>query len=346
MIIPVKSVMGIFAALLMAAGTILAQSARMVFSYDCLPAAPSPGKVTAIDNRLPGQLLGFLPGMIPVTFDGELADSLSLFFVAAGTQDGPVREIVVILNELFVSGASKPQKFKLFLRVFEKMGSSAYSEILSVDSVYSIGRKKNPEALFDLVSRELCRLSERVEKIKPPAFAAESRYSLSDLHHLDSLEKRQLPMFVDDAPRAGIYKDYEHFKHNDPDIPVKVIIDTTGKRGVRVYRFYKDNKKRAELDPKGVYAVSDGEKLLKIAGDGEYFAMQRIGLDFYYRRPVSFAEQTNTFFPNSYAAQGRIGTNPYGDRIIRLGPLPTYQGPWYLFKINHRKGNSIPVAEL
>lgn len=68
---------GISIAFLLATGTLPALNARMTFSHDCLPAVSSTKRVAAIDNRTPRQLLGYLPDMTPLAFDGELGGSLS-----------------------------------------------------------------------------------------------------------------------------------------------------------------------------------------------------------------------------------------------------------------------------
>jgi hypothetical protein len=92
--------------------------------------------------------------------------------------------------------------------------------------------------------------------------------------------------------------------------------------------------------------VSDGNIILKATSAGEFYQLKKVDSDFYYERSGSFSGQGNSaaMMPFMYggAVGGAIGVVIIiaADGSISLGP-PVQR---YRFRINHRRGNSIPVA--
>jgi hypothetical protein len=107
---------------------------------------------------------------------------------------------------------------------------------------------------------------------------------------------------------------------------------------------YKGKNKKVKLEPKGIYAVSDGNRILKVTPSGEYFEIFKHGFDFYYDRPGHFYDDPNNFSLYYFPDGGRIGTTQSGDLAIRIrGPKQVNVPPVCRFKINYKKGYSIPV---
>ena len=325
-----------------------AQDQYLKIVNDCTNSDLQFAKVRAIDNRTDNQLLGYLQekghdGLTDIKFNGNLTDSLARIFTNQSSKNVE-NELVLILNELFVNGSGNMGKFKLSLRFFTSPDSKVYTELLGIDSVYVVRGKNSNEKLLRSVSEQFCEIGKRVSKENAGISKNMINYSLSDLYHLDSLEKLQIPMYLADKPAQGIYKDYAHFKMNTPDIDTEIVIDTTDRKGIQVDRIFKIKNRKVKLDPEGIYAVTDGKTLLKVTASGEYFEIKKRGLDFYYDRPGSFSSQEYPFSPYYFPGGGRIGTTMTGDMVIWLNKSPQVNTSFYRFKINHRKGNSVPVA--
>ncbi|WP_221391738.1 hypothetical protein [Dyadobacter sp. NIV53] len=324
-----------------------AQDRYLKITTDCMiPASPFTN-IYSIDNRSDNQLLGFLEGkksgIESVSFNGNLTDTLAHIFVGQPLI-GVETELVLILNELFLSGSENSGKFKLSMRLFSSRGTKAYTEILTVDSIYVIRGKNSNEKLLSSISDQLCEIRNRVIMDQNKTSENAFYYSLKELYDLDSLEKLKIPMYLTDKPARGIYKDYEHFKRNTPDIDTEIIIDTNDRKGIQVDRVFKNKNRKVKLDPTGIYAVSDGKKLIKVTSSGEFLEIRKQNFDFYYDRPGSFSSQEYPFAPNYFPGGGRIGTTRTGDLVIRLNKSDADNTPFYRFKINHRKGNSVPVS--
>lgn len=325
-----------------------AQDQYLKVFNDCTNSDLPFAKVRAIDNRTDNQLLGYLQekgynGLTDVRFNGNLTDSLARIFINQSSKNIE-NELVLILNELFVNGSGNMGKFKLSLRLFTSPDSKIYTELLAVDSVYMIRGKNSNEKLLRSVSEQFCEIGKRVSRENAGISKNTISYSLAGLYHLDSLEKLQIPMYLASEPAQGIYKDYAHFKMNKPDIDTEIVIDTTDRKGIQVDRIFKARNRKVKLDPEGIYAVSDGKRLLKVTAAGEYFEIKKRNFDFYYDRPGSFSGQEYPFSPNYFPGGGRVGTTMTGDMVIWLNKSPQENIPYYRFKINHRKGNSVPVA--
>jgi hypothetical protein len=298
--------------------------------------------ILSIDRRSNTQLLGYLPvkghsGLAGIQFRGALADSIGNFFSNQSTSYS--RSGVLILENFFLNGASNPAKLILSMRFYSETSEGKYIPICVIDTIYRL-HARDP---FAQISEQFCEISKQVRaKVTKPTrdLALVSR---NDLNHLDSLEKLNIPMYVADKPASGIYKDYAHFKMNNPDINTEIFITVSKKGMIEVDRTYKDKNKKVKLDPADVYAVSDGNRILKVTSSGEYFEMFKHGFDFYYDRPGYFHDEPDNFPPYYFPGGGRIGITQLGDLAIRIGGSKQINvAPVYRFKINYKKGNSVP----
>ncbi|KQS26860.1 hypothetical protein [Dyadobacter sp. Leaf189] len=177
------------------------------------------------------------------------------------------------------------------------------------------------------VSKIICRISQEVPNHK--VAINQEVYTRAELNHLDSLEIIELPIFITDKPRAGIFKDYAHFKSNTPDIETEMIIEDSRKK-TNVARLYGEKRKKVWIETKGIYAVSDGNRMFKATPYG-FFEIKKGARELYYERNASYTElagPANTYF-------GAAGS---------LVPLRRDMPRRYKLKINHRRGNIIPIA--
>jgi hypothetical protein len=338
--IQMKNIFYVFFGLLLSGNHAAAQDQYLNFNSRCKGQHSPFTSVATIDNRANRQLLGYIPikgftGLANVRFRGMLIDTLASIF----TQQSPDKELVLILNDFFLNGGSNPAKFVLSLRLFTSVNENKYGEILSIDHTYQLNGN-----LFQMIGDQMCEIAGQASTLTPSSLPGAPSYSLNDLYRLDSLEKLKLPMYMTDKPASGIYKDFTHFKMNSPDISTGMFISISKKGEIQVDRTYKNNGRKVKLDPTGIYAVSDGNRLLKVTSSGEYFEITKQGFNFYFDMPGSFADQPNAF--SSYSPDGgRMGATASGDLTIRFGgPRYINNIPFYRFKINYQKGNSVLVG--
>jgi hypothetical protein len=298
--------------------------------------------IISIDRRTNPQLLGYMPikrhsGLANVRFKGALADSVGIFFASQSADQD--KERVLILENFFLNCGSSPAKLILSLRLYSQTSKDTYAPVCSIDSIYQLSGDP-----FARINELFCEISDLANNEIIKATPDTAFVSRAGLNHLDSLEKLNIPMYVASKPASGIYKDYEHFKMNQPDIGTDIFITVTQKGVVEVDRTHKGKKRKVKLSPMGIYAVSDGDRILKVTPSGEYFEIVKRGFDFYYDRPGYFYDDPNNFSSNYFPGGGRIGTTPSGDLAIRIGgPKQINTSPVYQFKINYRKGYSVPV---
>lgn len=319
-----------------------AQDQYLGFDFTC-SSKQARNSIVSIDRRTNPQLLGCMlikgySGLANVRFKGALADSIGIFFASQPTDQDEER--VLILENFFLNCGSNPTKLILSVRLYSQVSKDNYVPVCSIDSIYQLSGDP-----FGRISELFCDISNLADKAVTKATSDIAFVTRDELNHLDSLEKLTIPMYVSTKPASGIYKDYAHFKMNQPDISTDIFITVTKKGVVEVDRAYKGKKKRVKLDPTGIYAVSDGDRILKVMSSGEYFEIVKRGFDFYYDRPGYFYDQPNTFSPYYFPGGGRIGTTGSGDLTIRIGgPKQIDIVPIYRFKINYKKGSSIPIG--
>lgn len=323
-----------------------AQDQYLQISLNCESEIKSPfSKVHAIDNRADNQLLGYVQKGISnkvtiIKFDGSLTDSLAGFFInKVPAADGP--EMVLMLNELFMHETDGPGRLKLSLRLFREEERGEFVEFLTLDSVYSPRGLDVTKKLLRTVNEQFCSIAQRALEIKSGSDENREHYSLSELFKLDSLEKLKIPMYMADKPNAGIYKDYEHFKMNIPDISTEMFIDTSNLKKLKVFRVFKEKNRKVQLESEGVYAVSDGNILVKVTSAGNYCLMAKENFDFYYERSGYFAGAGGSpMLPMAAVMGGAIGASI----VVAAGVDGRPKVERYLFRINHRRGNSVPIT--
>lgn len=312
------------------------------------PACPnthSPfNKIQVIDNLPNKALLGFVQkGAFnrreQIRYEGSLADTLGKYFIMNSSPTQKSRELVLMVNELFLSettgNLSESGSLKLSVRLFAEKENGNFSELFSVDSVYTIKSMDVTKRLLRSVNEQFCKISERVSNIPLDEIEKGVDYKLSDLYMLDNLEKLYIPFYVAEKPLKGIYKNYKALKMNVPDDACEIFVDTENPKKVKVYKVYKVKNRKFRLETEAIYAVCDGEKIYKATSYG-YFEVSKTGTDFFYERPASISE-ANTGAVIGGAAFGLVGAVLASEMIDNRPKV-------YRFKINYRYGNSIPVA--
>jgi len=316
---------------------------NLTIDYNCKDTTTGFSNIEVIDNREGQKLLGYIHKGLgnnskQIVFDGNITDSLAMFFKGKNESVPNQKPMVFILNELFMNENTRdiPEngKLKLSLRLFLENYSGKYSEILAVDSIFTVKGFDVTRKLFRSVSEEFCSISKaaaerKVDDDKPT-------FTRDELNYLDSLEISRIPIFSNQIPNSGIFKDYAHFAQNNPDIAAKIVIEKSKKGKITAYRFYGNKKKGVPLETTGVYAISDGLTLYKATAAG-FFEMKNINQRLYYDRPGSFTDANSGAMWGMYFGVAAA--------VITI-PLSASSNKNYLFrfKVNHRRGNSIPIG--
>lgn len=316
------------------------QREKLQLSYNCLTNKRGFTKVDVIDKRISNQTLGFIQlgafnRVIPLEFPGSLPDSIAKYFLEE--DNNKQRELTILLYELYVSEKTEvfteTGRLKLSMRLFAKEYQEKYTEILSIDSIYMINSSADVTTrLLHSISTHLCEISTMAKEIDSFENPNGISYSMEELQSLDSLEKMQIPMYNVTKYNSGIFMNYEQFKNNTPDSSM-IKIDTRESKKIKVFKY--TNGKKKKLDCKTVYAVSDGNTLLKATSIG-FYKLQKVGDDFYYTGQTSF----------SYANNVAMGSLAFG--LIGVAIASNVQKPGnelYRFRINYLKGNSIPLSK-
>jgi hypothetical protein len=315
-----------------------------VLSYACPGVQKSFDKVLVIDNRIENNILGFVNrGMFnriePVVFNGTLPVSLAKFFKSKDTLNNKGRELIILLNDLYVSEkrefSNETGRLKITMRLFYKTGYDQYVKIQTVDSSYLVSAIDVTDKLLKSVSLQLCAISKQVSEFILSDSLNSTGYTLNDLHHLDSLEKLEIPIYITSVPRTGIYRNFYQFKMNDPE-PATISIDQSNPDKIKAYFWDSIKQKKIKIEKDSVYAIFDGTTLLKATSIG-FYKLYKSGMDYYYFGQTSFT----------------VSKDPeimWGLMFGLIGSSIAYaldkDDQLYKFKINHLKGNSIPVSVL
>jgi hypothetical protein len=322
-----------------------AQEKFLVLNASCQPSGAPAHKVVAIDNRQDNQILGFVQtGMTNRTTEvkhlGSITDSILPFFKNVN-HDG---KLVVMLNEFHLweyRDSGQIGRFKLSLRFFRQINDQ-YVEFMAHDSLYSVKGVDVTNKLLTSVGKNLCALSEsvRTESIRTKDASAGPLYNFEQLMILDSLEKRDIPAFQDERIREGIYTNYQEFKANQPGYTGEIESDARNPKSIKIHRVTKEGK-RVKVKNEDIYAVCDGSKIFKSLSTG-FYEMIREGNDFYYIRPATMGSHANM----GPIIAGQLLGGAIGGAIAGMAHAHgVNSGPLVLYKINHRRGNAIPLSK-
>lgn len=188
-----------------------------------------------------------------------------------------------------VTGALSEKGFCHFRAVlFTKRGENAYQKLDSIDTVVvvkGIDVTKNllrsgSKTLADLLATNLKKLSTDTVT-----------YSMNDVAHYDSIEKKRFPLYNSSVYRNGIYNSFESFIQQAPDAELFTVEFSKGGRPITLKETNK-NGKSEKLSSKKIYAfVYDNQPY--IATDFGYYALVRKENDFYFTGKVKVQANSN-----------------------------------------------------
>jgi len=323
-------------------------SSRMLYAqeflhlnYDCGVPRIAFAQVHMIDKRNEGQLLGFVQKgafnrETPIAFEGSLGDSLVHYFQQGNAAVHSDKKLVCMLEEFFLSeqtGAMSEQgRTKMSFRFFVSDGDKDnYHELLTLDTTFINKGLDVTQKMLRNVSEHYCAIANSLDR---PVVSDLAGYTLEDLYQLDSIEMVRVPAFTE-APKAGIYKTYESFRTNRPDLPREIYIEPKYAGDVAVYQVWEKKsgaKKNVRLMG-GAYAVSDGKQVVRLYND-HFYTLYKAAFGFYFECPA--------VFNNNAAMWGSAIGGIAGGAIA--GSIQRHNMKVYQFRINPRTGKATPVV--
>ncbi len=314
-------------------------------NYSLKPVHSPFTSVIVIDKRESDQLLGFVQKgafnkVTPIKFNGNLCDSLSAFFTS--DENGiPYRSLVILFYELFLNektgGLSESGRMQLAMRLFSNDETGKFRELYTIDSVINVNAMDVTKKLLNSFSEQLGKIASHISENPVNFLPNAPGYFIDEFTQIDSLEKLRIPIYNTDQFKPGLYVDYDHFKRNEPDTSY-ITLDTT-ELNVKVYQWDSKRKKKYRIDYATVYAACDGNTMVKATKVG-FYIMNKIGFDFYFRGQTSFSIASNN---NSGLAAATLAFGLIGYAIVSgMNKSESI----FQYKINYRKGNSIPLLKL
>lgn len=317
-----------------------AQDEFLHLASNCFNLKSPFSKVSVIDQRPEGQSLGFvqkgaIDRMAFIKYEGSLGDSLGNFFLARNNPDAK-EELVFIFHELHLSEKTGAMgvtgRTKLSFRLFLKNEEGKYHNLMDLDSAFLVSGSDVTQKTLTSVTIRMCEMARYAAALIKAGVKSDHAYSYEELFYLDSLEKMQIPVYQAEKVEAGIFKDYPSFKANTPE-PAEIIIEKTSNGLVTDVFFINEKGKKEKIKLKEVYAVSDGNVVLKATELGYYELYKKDG-DFFYVGNTSFTHESNV--ATAWAWFGITGAI-----IAANSDRETRQ---FILKVNHRKGNSVPIG--
>ena len=153
-------------------------------------------------------------------------------------------------------------------------------------------------------------------------------YSYNDLVHIDSVEKRRIPVYNTNSYTEGLYGTYSSFMHQRPDVRGEVKEKSDGKLAVRIL----DPKWE---DPKGlahIFAVVYKGVPYVVTHYGDY-PLQKLNDDFYFTGKLRVTAATD----------GKTGVDVSSGL---MGIVPTADKADYRVLLDHTNGEFIHLQVL
>lgn len=305
---------------------------------ECKKVTSNFNNVKIIDLRRNQSAFGYVKTGIsneqtPVEYEGIFIDDLKSSF-SSSTKNKP---LTIILKEFYFTeredGGYEKGRLNFTADFFTKKNTNEYTLLLSLDTIFEaysgIDVTKHTLELFE---ENICNTIELLNASKEK----NKLYSSYLIQKLDSLKKENTPIYKIKNHESGTYKTFKDFKNNNLT-PFKIEIDSSKSGKIVAYKVA--NNKRKKLRTDNIFACSDGNNLYRANSVGFYKIFYENG-DFYY------FGQTN-FTNNQYSAAA------WGVAFGLTGVLVATainhsrekkNNQTFKFKINHNKGNSIPIG--
>jgi hypothetical protein len=157
-------------------------------------------------------------------------------------------------------------------------------------------------------------------------------YTLSDVEHIDSIEKSRLPVYTTTRYVDGVYSNFTSFARMEPDVPA--IVKTHKNGTISSVRKIDSAGRKERVDRKKIYAVVSGGRIFIVTEFG-YYPVQRVGKEFIFVGDVRVAPSTGDKMSGVFAL-GLVGLAE-----VAWGVEKTYQ-----LSIDHLNGQLVHLHVL
>ena len=128
-------------------------------------------------------------------------------------------------------------------------------------------------------------------------------YSINAIQNIDSVEKRQIPVYNTMVYKDGLYNNYNSFKNQMPDM--QGVVDARKDGSIYSIKITDSAGKKEKIKSKTLYAVINKGQIF-IATEYGYYPAQKINDNFFFTGDVRIASSTRDV-AGAQIAMGLVG---------------------------------------
>jgi hypothetical protein len=166
-------------------------------------------------------------------------------------------------------------------------------------------------------------------------------YNIADVEHIDSIDKRSIPVFNAENYTDGLYKNWQSFKAQVPDVPAIVKADKDG--SISSVRVIDSTGEKVKVHSKDVYALVYRGQTYIATPFGYYILLKSTDNNFYFTGDIKIAasrgEMGGGF--DAFRAMGGLGFGIVGAVLATAANQETY-----LVMIDYRIGRFIHLQRV
>jgi len=212
---------------------------------------------------------------------------------------------------------------------------SIYREMFTIDTAYIIkGGLDVTTRLLDTVPELWGAFVQKIAAFNPYDCDPTKDFTYYDVHHIDELEKRNIPVYNVAFPKKGLYASYDDFKNNHPNQENVLIEYKKGFSRPFIFEVNEKGKKGKEILRKYYYMVSDGERTFISRPHNLYEVTKRDG-NFYF-----------TGIGKDRADMGAVVAATLAFGIFVGGAAASYDTATFEFLIEYNTGKFLPVKKI
>ena len=212
---------------------------------------------------------------------------------------------------------------------------SIYREMFTIDTAYIIpGGLDVTKRLLDTVPELWGAFVQKIATFNPYDCDPTNDFTDYDVHHIDELEKKKIPVYNVAFPKKGLYASYDDFKNNRPSQENVIIEFKKGFSRPFIFEVNEKGKKGKEILRKYYYMVSDGERMFISRPQSLYEVTKRDG-NFYF-----------TGLGKDRADMGTVVAASVLFGAIAGGAAANYDTATFEFIIEHNTGRFIPFRKI
>ena len=212
---------------------------------------------------------------------------------------------------------------------------SIYREMFTIDTAYIIqGGLDVTKRLLDTVPELWGEFVQKIAAFNPNDCDATKDFTDYDVHHIDELEKKKIPVYNVEFPKKGLYASYDDFKNNHPYQENVIVEHRKGFSRPFVFEVNEKGKKGKEILRKYYYMVSDGERMFISRPQNLYEVTKKDG-NFYF-----------TGLGKDRADLGAVVVASFMFGVFVGGAAANYDTATFEFIIEHNTGRFIPFKKI